>query len=525
MRRRERRMLVLACGFALVCGCPAGGAVPTVEAPPPRPLAERLAELGPWVEQALVDWQVPGLALAVVSRDEVLWLRGFGERRLGSGEPVDERTVFAIASNTKPFTATVLALLVTEGTLGWDDRVTERLPGFALHDAAATTELRLRDLLCHRAGYATFAGDLIWIGSDFEAAEVLRRAAGVEPAWGVRYRYGYSNLMYLAAGAVLEQATDRPWAELLRERLLEPLGMTRTTTSVVELDGLENVATPYMEVDGELRELPFLAVDNMQPAAALNSCAADLARWLRLQLGEGALDGTQVVPVEAVADTRAPHTAIPLGPAGRSMIPERHLLSYGLGWAVWDYRGKLVVSHEGGLPGMFSSVAFVPEADLGVAVLINAEESLARAVVLQVLDAALDAPPRDWSCTLREWERALEEQAAAAVETAPDADAEPPAPPSLPTAGYTGGYANELLGRAEVVEEPAGLRLRLPDHGGLDGALAPSSGDTFDCRWSDPVFGASEVEFDVEEGRAVRLRFQVYPEFIDPLVYEFRREE
>ncbi|NMC70919.1 MAG: DUF3471 domain-containing protein [Myxococcales bacterium] len=158
-----------------------------------------------------------------------------------------------------------------------------------------------------------------------------------------------------------------------------------------------------------------------------------------------------------------------------------------------------------------------------MAVLINAEALLARAVALQVLDAALDAPPRDWSAALLEWERAAEEQAAASAST--EEDRGPPAPPSLPLSGYAGTYENGLLGRAEVAEASGGLHLRLTDHGGLDGPLAPSSGDAFRCRWSNPVFGESEVGFDVEEGRAVRLRFQVRPEFIDPLVYEFRRAE
>jgi CubicO group peptidase (beta-lactamase class C family) len=506
----------------LACGCPAGTPGPA-EPPPAAPLTDRLAALEPWIEQALVDWQVPGLALAVVRRDAVLLSRGYGERRLGSAEPVDGATSFAIASLTKAFTATTLGLLVADGTLGWDDRVVDRLPGFALHDPALAAELRLRDLLSHRAGYETFAGDLLWIGSRFDSAEVLRRAADLEPSWGVRYQYGYSNLMFLAAGAVLEHAAGRSWAALLRERLLGPLGMSRTTTSVAELDGLDNVAVPYMEVDGELLEIPYLPVDNMQPAAALNSCADDLARWLRLQLGDGTLDGQPIVPPEVLAETRAPHTAIPLGPLGRSLIPERHLLSYALGWAVWDYRGRLVVSHEGGLPGMFSYVAFVPEADVGVAVLTNAEQSLTRAVVMQVLDLALDAPPRDWSLALREWEQSLEQPATPGTEpTAVDAA---PAGPSLPLSAYAGAYHNPLLGRAELVESPDGLHLALPDHGGLDGTLAPAAGEAFECRWSDPSFGTSIVELDVEQGRAVRLRFQVRPDFIDPLVYEFTRTD
>jgi CubicO group peptidase (beta-lactamase class C family) len=497
-----------------------GNTVPQRPVPPPE---ELLPALDAYVESAMPAWRVPGLALAIVKDGELVHVRGFGVRELGKPGPVDADTVFAIASMTKPFTAAAVGLLVGDGTLGWDDRVVDRLPGFALNDPVATADLRVRDLLSHRNGYDTWAGDLVWINARVDGPEALRRFQSIPPSWSLRYRFGYSNLMFLAAGQVIEAVSGKPWAAFVRERLLEPLGMTRTAVSAAERDAMDNVASPHMEVEGDIVVLPQFAMEQTAPAGAISSSAADLARWMRMQLENGTVDGATIVPAEVLTETRTAHTPIPVSEADWEWNPYTRLTSCGLGWFLSDYRGRLVVSHDGGVPGSFSVMMLVPEERLGVVVLCNAETLLTYAVAFQVLDAFLGAPETDWSGNLQ---RALAE-ATAAAETAAEggegAEQTPPTPPPLPLADFAGDYANGALGPAQVREADGALTLALADHPGLECPLAPKDGPAFECTWADPIFAVSDITFDIEDGRAVRLRFRVRPEFVDPLEYAFER--
>lgn len=508
-------------GLWAVGGCKAGE---TSSRCPEAPETSRGAELGhplddidARVERAMAAFDVPGLSLAIVIDGEVVLARGYGVRERGEPERVDEHTVFAIASNTKAFVATALGLLAAEGALDWDDRVIDRLPSFRTWDEHTTHELRVRDLVSHRSGLDTWAGDLAWIGSQIDTTTLLARLPAVEAGAGLRERYGYTNLMFVVAGEVIRSVAGQPWDHVVQKRLLEPLGMERTTTSVKQLAGQDNVATPHMPRGDTLMAVPYLDVDAAGAAGALNSSAADMTRWLRVQLADGSLDGQSIVPSEVVRALRVPHTPIPL-PADDTFDPPRHFLAYGLGWFLYDYAGRMVVTHGGGLPGMTSRVGLVPEAGLGVVVLTNSETPVAQLVFLDIVDGYLGIPPRDHVASAKE---RAERREATPIEPTPARNVEMTTDPKT----YAGTYTSALLGRAEVRELDGGLELRLPDHGGLDCPLRPSAEHTFDCTWSNPIFEHSDVPFEVEKGRAVRLRFRVRPDFVDPLEYTFERSK
>jgi CubicO group peptidase (beta-lactamase class C family) len=463
-------------------------------------------------------FDVPGLAVAVVRDDRVVLARGYGVLERGKDQAVDEHTVFAIASNTKAFIGTALGMLAAEGALDWDDRVVDRLPEFRTWDEHTTRELRIRDLVSHRSGLDTWAGDLAWIGARVDTATLLERLPAVEAGAGLRERYGYTNLMFVVAGEVIRAVSGQPWDAFVRARLLEPLGMQRTTTSSKPLASQDNVATPHMpnpEGDG-LITVPYLDVDAAGPAGALNSSVADMSQWIRMQLAEGSLDGRSIVPSEVVAEVRVPQTPIPL-PDPDTFEPPRHFLAYGLGWFLYDFAGRLVVTHGGGLPGMTSRVGLVPEEGLGVVVLTNSESPASQLVFLEIVDAVLGVPRRDHVAIAKA--RAEAREAARSAE----ARATPTDPPTIRPGAYEGLYAHPLLQRAEVKTRDGDLELRLLDHGGLDCVLEPRAADAFGCTWSNPIFGRSEVAVDLHEGRAVRLRFRIRPEFVDPLEYAFDR--
>src|SRR5918993_1303981 len=202
-----------------------------------------LAGFDDYVNQALKDWEVPGLAVAVVKDDRIVFAKGYGVRELGKPAPVNERTLFAIGSSSKAFTAASVAMLVDEGKVKWDDPVTKYLPGFELYDPYVTRELTVRDLLSHRSGLER--GDLLWYGTEYDRDEILRRARHIRPSWSLRSRFGYQNLMYLAAGQLVARVGGKSWDEFVRQRIFSPLGMTASGTSIRDLSSSDNVASPH----------------------------------------------------------------------------------------------------------------------------------------------------------------------------------------------------------------------------------------------------------------------------------------
>lgn len=505
----------------------ASAAAAAAEAPSTEAPADPLADLDARVKRVMDAYGVPGLSLAIVKNDEVLVAKGYGVRERGKDGAVDADTSFAIASNTKAFIGTTLALLDHDEALDLDDRVVDRLPWFRTWNEHTTAQMRVRDLVTHRSGLDTWAGDLVWIGSSIDRRTLLSRLRHL-PAAGLREKYGYSNLMFVVAGEVIAAVTGKPWDAVVKARLLDPIGMTRTTTSLAPLAEMDNVATPHAKHGDEDVVDVYLPLDNAGAAGAMNSTAADMARWLRVQLGDGRIDGKEIVPKSVLAATRVPHTPIPLpaeDPYGR------HLQAYGLGWVLYDYRGHGVVTHSGGLPGMTSRVMMVPEAGIGVVVLTNSESAASLLVAIDVVDALLGGPTTDHLAAALERKKAAEAKAKAHAETDTKTDTKTDGEPLAPAA-VAGSYRSPLLGRAIVEaapEDPSALRLTLPDHGGLKCPLRPAHGSIFTCTWDNRIFGESEVTFDhpaAKAGRRARvtgLRFKVRPEFIDPLEYTFTR--
>jgi CubicO group peptidase (beta-lactamase class C family) len=481
-----------------------------------------LGGLDAYIAEAMEAWEVPGLALSIVRSDSVLLAAGYGVINQETGVPVDADTRFAIGSNTKAMTATALGLLVEDGRLAWDDRTVDRLDGFRLYDDYATTNLTITDLLSHRSGLSTWAGELVAWGSSYSRDEVLHRLRHLEPGHGFREEFGYSNMMFLAAGQVIPAVTDTTWDTFVKARLLDPIGMGRTVTSPTATSGDPNVATPYERIDGAYRAVPHRNIDNLGPAGSVYSTASDMARWVRFQLGQGTFDGQTVADTATVRRTWTPVTVIGIDPLARGRIPS-HLLSYGLGWQVAEWRGWLLIFHSGAVDGMYSQVAFLPEKGVGVVVLTNAggDHQLNSALTFEVLDRLLpdaSAVRTDWSATFlaqRDAQRAHE----ATAET-PRVEG---THPSHLLAAYTGRYEHPMYGSVEVVERIGGLVVRLLAHD-IEGPLVHHHYDAFRAKWSDPTFGKSLVTFALgENGDVSSFEVQIRPDWIDPLTYTFKR--
>ena len=349
-----------------------------------------------YITKAMQDWKVPGLAIAVVRNDSVVFIKGYGTRTLGARQPVDGHTVFAIGSVSKAFTATLAAMLVDEGKMRWDDAATTYLPALEMYDPYVARELTVRDLLTHRSGLAR--GDLMWYATDYDRDEILRRVRFLKPSWSMRSRYGYQNIMYLAAGQAVAKVAGKSWDDVLRERILVPLGMNESNSSTRPLAQLQNVASPHQDIDDTLRVIPWHNIDNIGPAGSINSTAADMAKWIRFHLAQGKVGDKSLVSASVLGETQSPQVVTPLSADTRQINPFTHLASYGMGWSISDFRGRELRQHGGNIDGMSALAVLVPEAKLGLVVLTNANGSPMPSIAsYRVLDAMLAEPARDWS--------------------------------------------------------------------------------------------------------------------------------
>jgi CubicO group peptidase (beta-lactamase class C family) len=458
-----------------------------------------LAGLDEYVNKAIKDWGVPGLAIAVIKDDRIVLARGYGVREIGKPEPVDERTLFAIGSSSKAFTAAAIAMLVDEKKLKWDDAATQHLPGFQLFDPYVTRELTVRDLLSHRVGLDR--GDPLWYATTLERDEILRRIRYLKPSSSLRSRFGYQNIMFLAAGQIVRSVSGKEWDDFVRERLFVPLGMNDTGTSVRTLSQSRNVAAPHSKFDAQTVPVPYRNVDNIAPAGSINSNVTDMAQWVRLQLGNGKYGEKQLISAAAVKEMAMPQTVIRLEGQMSMLYPQAHFLSYGLGWFLSDYRGRKLVEHGGAIDGMRALVAMLPEENLGVVILTNLNGSiLSIPLAYRIFDAYLGATPRDWSADMLKTMNALEGQARA-MAAKQEAERVAGTKPSLALDKYAGEYRSEMYGDATVGVDSGKLTLRRGPS--FTGTLEHWHYDVFRVSWSDRQMGKQFVSFRLDQKGAV----------------------
>jgi CubicO group peptidase (beta-lactamase class C family) len=473
--RLDHRILVLA-----VLATPAAAAAQ--QAPP---------KFDQYVKRVMETFTVPGLSVAIVKDGKVVLAKGYGVRRMGDPAPVDAKTRFGIASNTKLFTATALALLVEEGKVEWDKPVIDYLPAFAMSDPYVTRELTIRDLLVHRSGLGLGAGDLLWWPpSTYDRKEIARRIRYIPLATSFRSAYAYDNVLYLVAGQVIEAVSGQTWEDFVRNRILDKVGMS--DSDVRHSGAVEggNVAGTHAEVNDTVRPVEPFTSDNTNPAGGIMSGATDMAKWMMVQLDSGRVsDGSRLFSAASAKQLWREVTPTPIGGLPPGMEALAHLRptvsGYALGLGVRDYRGQILRQHTGGLPGYVSKVAMIPDLRLGVAVLTNQESGLAfESIVYRVLDYYIGAKAPDYPALFqqlgqRNREKLRQEQAKGA--TSRDSTSGP----SLPPAKYAGTYRDPWYGDVKISEENGGLAIRFTRTPALVGDLVHWQHDTFLARWRD----------------------------------------
>lgn len=424
-------------------------------------MADKLATIGDYIQEAMASWQVPGVALAVVQGDELVHLQGYGVRDTETGESITGDTLFAIASVSKAFTAMGIALLVDDGALEWDAPVRRYLPEFTLSDSYAAEKMTVRDLLCHRSGLPRH--DLSWYGTAFTREDMIKNLAHLKFSHGFREVWQYQNLMYTTAGYLAGRMTGQTWEAFTQARIFDPLNMRRSCFSAEAMQAQGNYANPYRVKRGaasgepdRLEKLPFYADQIMGPAGAIHSSAADLANWLVVHLNEGRFAQRPFVSPGNLAQMHQPQMVMPLD-AFEAALLNTTIFTYGLGWFVVPYRGYTLIHHGGNIDGFSTMVAFVPQAKIGVVALTNIEGRPLRDVLAyEICDRLLGLSDNRWNAR---WHALFDEFFAsvdrdrAITESEKAADA----PPTHPLDAYCGEFAAEGYADITIRQDGDGL--------------------------------------------------------------------
>lgn len=462
-------------------------------------LAAPPADLDARVLRAMKEFSVPGLSLAIVKDGKVELAKGYGVRKLGEPAAVDENTLFGIGSNTKAFTSAALAMLVDEAKISWDDPVYQRLPGFQMYDPYVSHEMTIRDLLTHRSGMGLGEGDLLfWSHTTFTRDDIIYRLRFMKPASSFRSHYAYDNLMYVAAGQIIPAATGKSWDDFVRERILQPLGMTTTNLSNAGFGPRDDYAWPHSRVEGKVQPIEFVNLDNAGPAGAINSSAAEMAKWLLLQLNRGKLPDREqrLFSEKQSREMWSAQTIVPINdPAAPLAALKPRFAAYGLGWGLRDYHGRKMVGHGGGVAGFVSRVMLAPEENLGFVILTNAEEGGAfDSILYHLLDHYFGLPQTDWIAAFKA-ANDLELKNAAEVEKRQAAARDANSKPSLPLEKYAGQYTDAWYGPATIRMENGGLVLSMDHTPKMTGELEHWQHDTFRTRWRDRTLADAFVYF------------------------------
>ena len=495
--------------FAFALLCPLLGAA--AFAAPPADFAQR-------AEAARTQIGVPGMAIAIVENDRVSFAKGFGVRTLGKPERVDADTIFPTGSTGKAVTVAALATLVDEGKIRWDDRVIDHLAGFQMYDPWVTREMTIRDLLVHRSGLGLGEGDLLFVPrTNLSRAESVRRLRYLKPATSFRSGYAYDNVLYMAAGQLIESVSGETWEKFVADHVLKPAGMLRSTSDEDARFGTVNRAQPHARMNGGLRgagdqellderaELGRTAA----PAGGLAVGANDMARWLLIQLDGGRLPGAtgRLFSEAAHVEMWRPVVIQPIAERPPALKPTQPTFStYALGWDVEEYRGAKVIWHGGAVFGFLTAVVLLPDKNVGFSIQINSEDGeIVRGLMYELLDHYLGLPRTDWVASYRAEKQRKVSEALATLKASTGAKAAG-AGPSLPLERYAGTYKDAWYGNIEVALVDGKLRIDFKSTPRMGGVLEHWQYDTFVTRFDDKTIEPAYVTFGLDaDGKIERV--------------------
>ena len=482
-------------------------AAATAAAAPPAGFEQR-------VEQLRKQFGVPGVTITIVEDGKVTLAHGWGVRDITTNRPVDADTIFFTGSTGKAFTNAALATLVDEGKIKWDDRVIDHMPDFRMWDPWVTREMTIRDLLVHRSGLGLGEGDLLFLpNSDLTRKETVRRIRYLKPATSFRSGYAYDNILYMAAGQLIEEVSGESWERYMHDHVFRPLGMNHSTDTDAEFQANPNHARPHSRNSGPVHGMGAQSpldenatiAQHAAPAGGLAISANDMSRWLLTQLGHGKIPGSdqRLFSEEQSKQMWTPEVIQPIRHFPPEFaVTEPNFSLYALGWDIEDYRGAKVIAHDGAVLGSQATIALLPGKNVGIFIAANSEDG---EIILglrdELLDYYLGYPRSDWPEKFHNFKLSRLTMAAKEVQTAEATPAQ--VAPSLPLERYAGDYTDPWYGTIKVRQSGNGLAISFPHSRGMEGPLTHYQYDTFKTHpalnWVEPAY----VTFSVDENGKV----------------------
>ena len=464
------------------------------------------------VNLTLKTFDVPGIAVAVIKDGKVIHAKGYGVRSLKNNLPVDENTLFGIASNSKAFTVAALAMMVDEGKLKWDDKVIDYIPEFRMYDPYVTNAFTIRDLLTHRSGLGLGAGDLMFFpdGNKFTKEEMIKNIRYLKQVSGFRTQYDYDNNLYIVAGEVLARVSGISWEEFIEKRIMEPIGFLTSKASWGRVKNNTNIIDAHVPFNGKVQAIAHDWSENANAAGGILSNLTDLSKWVILQMNNGKYGeglSKKLFSEETHDEMWSVQTTIRVGGPGAY---NTHFAGYGLGWFLNDTKGYKQVSHTGGLLGTVTQVTLLPELKLGIIVLTNQQSGAAfTAITNTIKDSYLGVTGKDRvkqyhdNVVKNEAEaKTITEGIWKAIDSTQKANKVKPN-----TSLYTGTYADSWFGNVNIAEKNGGLRFSSEKSPRLTGEMLPYKGSTWIVKWDDRSFDADAyVMFSLDtDGKATGI--------------------
>lgn len=469
-----------------------------------NPPDKKVQDFEAYIAKAQKEWEVPGMAVAVVKDGKVLLAKGFGVKELGTNQAVDAQTQFSCASTTKAMTAVCIGMLVDEGKLKWDDAVVTHLPELQLYDPYITREIKIRDLLVHDTGLgnADFLWDIMKVSSD----EILEKMRYVKPSYSLRSSFIYQNIFYLAAGKVIEKVSGKPWGVFVKERIFQPLQMTRTVPFIREAD-VTNQTKPHYNIEGKITVITHTVADEIGPAGSVWSSIDDMSKWMICMLDSSKYADGRLLTKKTWMEMFKPQVIVPAEQFYPTMqLTKPNWTTYGLGWFQHDYKGKKVNFHTGSLAGAIAINAQLPEEKLGIYVFGNYDHAEVRhALIYKAFDHFALGGTRDWSADFlklykninagyEKMQKDFEAKRVMDTKTTFELDA------------YTGTYSDPLYGSVVITRE--GNELKAVANNYLKASFTHWHYDTFrgwyDKKWN----GKSTATFVLgADGKIAKVNF------------------
>jgi len=472
-----------------------------------------------YINEGIKAWNIPGLAIAIVQKDKVIYMKGYGVTSIKNKQFVNENTLFQIGSITKSFTATAAAMLHVEKKLSLKDQVSEWLPYYKLKDSIISEQVNIIDLLSHRTGFDSYKGDLVTYFSGFSREEVVKRMALLDVNQDFRDSYGYSNSAYTAVGEILEKVEKKPWGKIIEDKILAPLEMFNTKMVYSKKENYSNIAFPHTIINNKVEKLEYSPMDNIQPAGSMLSSVNDLSHWLIAQINKGKYNNTAALPYRAMRITRRPFSTQGFNQTDNART---HFYNYGLGFFVRDINGFLSFQHSGGLTGFSANHIIIPEKELGIVILTNDDvNNFFLDLTNVVVDAFLELPFKNYSSnSIKSYHEELlyESKEKDSLRALAKINGK-----TTSLNKFIGTYKNDAYGKISIIEESNQLKLLLSNQKDIRGVLEYIGENKFLCNFSHYEYGTVVVPFTMKNESVIS--FDLLIENIEGNIYKFTKCE